>query len=94
MKYIRVKWKHNNPDEPIWLFSEIDEEGMEVRKLECFRNGYCDLASAERSTGTTRLGTRKLPELSQLARDPEFEPKEITREEFEDVWKKRRYTSW
>ncbi len=36
--------------------------------------------------------TMPLPDLSQLAkRDPEFEPKEITQEEFEDVWKKRQF---
>ena len=93
MKYIRVKWKHTNPDEPVWLFSEIDEDGVEKRKLECFRNGFCDFAAANASTGTTKLSTQPLPELDKLAKDPEFEPMEITMEEFEDVWKKRRYLS-
>jgi len=94
MKYIRVKWKHTNPDEPIWLFSEVDADGVEQRKLECFRNGFCDFASVNSSTGTTKLSTQPLPELDKLAKDPEFEPKEITKEEFEDVWKKRRFTQW
>jgi hypothetical protein len=93
MKYIRVKWKHTNPDEPIWLFSELDPNGLELRKLECFRNGFCDFASTNDSTGTTKLSTQPLPELDKLAKDPEFEPTEISKEEFEDVWTKRRYTS-
>jgi len=91
MKYIRVKWNHTNPDEPVWLFSELDPEGKELRKLECFRNGFCDFASTEASSGTTKLNTQRLPELAALARDPEFEPVEITQKEFDEVWTKRRY---
>ena len=45
------------------------------------------------STGNAKLSTQPLPELDKIAKDPEFEPVEITQEEFEDVWKKRRYTS-
>ncbi len=93
MKYIRVKWNHSNPDEPVFLFSELDVNGVELRKLECFRNGFCDFASTNASTGNAKLSTQPLPELEKIGKDPEFEPVEITREEFEDVWKKRRYTS-
>ena len=91
MKYIRVKWEHSNPDEPIWLFSEIDADGRELRKMECFRNGFCDYATPNESTGNTALSTRPIPDLTVLARDPEFTPVEITKEEFEDVWTKRLY---
>jgi hypothetical protein len=91
MKYIRVRWKHTNPDEPVWIFSEVAGDGEEVRKLECFKNGFCDFAGPADSSGTTKLSTQLLPEMAELARDPEFEPVEITREEFEKVWKDRRY---
>ena len=92
MKYIRLKWNHTNPDEPIWIFSELDAEAREVRKIECFRNGFCDIATASGSSGTAALMTLPLPDLSLLARrDPEFVPVEITKEEFEEVWVKRRY---
>ncbi len=91
MKYIRVKWNHSNPDEPIYLFSEVTEEGRETRKIECFKNGFCDVADAKSSSGSTRLSTGPIPDLSKIARDPEFEPVEITKEEFEEVWLKRRY---
>jgi len=91
MKYIRVKWKHTNPDEPVWLFSEIDETGRELRKVECFKNGFCDFATESESTGSTVLSSGPLPEIAVIARDPEFEPVEIPKEEFEKVWKKRRF---
>ena len=91
MKYIRVKWNHTNPDEPVWLFSELDANGVELRKLECFQNGFCDFASSQASSGSAHLNTQPLPAISELAKDPEFEPKEITKQEFEDVWIKRRF---
>ena len=92
MKYIRLKWNHTNPDEPVWLFSEVDADGKEVRKIECFQNGFCDVATATGSSGTAALMTMPLPDLSLLAkRDPEFVPVEISKEEFEDVWMKRQF---
>ena len=93
MKYVRLKWNHSNPDEPVWIFSELNEEGREVRKIECFRNGFCDVATAlGSSSGSTALMTLPLPDLSTLAkRDPEFEPQIITKEEFDEVWSKRVY---
>jgi hypothetical protein len=92
MKYIRLKWNHENPDEPVWIFSEVDTDGREVRKIECFRNGFCDVATALGSSGTAALMTLPLPDLTVLAkRDPEFEPVEITKEEFDQVWTKRQY---
>jgi hypothetical protein len=92
MKYIRLKWNHTNPDEPVWIFSELDSDGKEVRKIECFRNGFCDVATATSSSGTASLVTLPLPDLKALARrDPEFEPVEITKDQFEEVWLKRQF---
>ncbi len=94
MKYIRLKWNHSNPDEPVWLFSELNSEGREVRKIECFQNGFCDIATVGLSSGTATLITLPLPDLRALARrDPEFVPLEISQEEFEQVWSTRRFFS-
>jgi hypothetical protein len=43
MNYVRVEWKHPHQDEPILLYSELDEERFEVRKIEVFRNGHAAL---------------------------------------------------
>jgi hypothetical protein len=93
MKYIRLKWNHTNPDEPVWIFSELDDEGKEIRKIECFRNGFCDIATASGSSGTAALMTMPLPDLKVLARDPEFIPVEISKDQFEEVWTHRRFIS-
>lgn len=89
MKYIRVRWKHQHADEPVILYSELDDNRFEVRKVEVFRNGRCEYASVERSGGQTRLGIVAVPDLSEIAKDPQFEPVEITPGEFEAAWRRR-----
>jgi hypothetical protein len=86
MQYIKVTWKHMHPDDPILLYSELDDDRWEVRKVEIFRHGSAGYASRTESKGSTRLGIEAIPSLSKIASDPEFEPAEITREEFEEVW--------
>jgi len=93
MKYIRLKWNHTNPDEPVYIFSELDPTGKEIRKIECFRNGFCDIADANLRSGAAALTTLPLPDLSVLTRDPEFRGVEISQEEFEQVWTTRKYTA-
>ncbi len=88
MRYIAVKWLHKNIRYPIELFSEIDEIGWEQRKVEIYADGKTDYATETVSTGSTRLGECPIPSLAEIAANPEFDPREITREEFEMIWKK------
>lgn len=37
MRYFKIHWLHTFIDEPEYIFSEIDEEGYEVRKVEIFK---------------------------------------------------------
>jgi hypothetical protein len=90
MKYIRVNWKHQYPDEPVTLYSELDDGRWEVRKVEVFRDGRIGYASAEEQSGGTYLGELPTPELSEIGEDPEFDPLEITQVEFEFVWNGRK----
>lgn len=89
MSYIKVGWKHRHVDEPVILYSELDEKRFEVRKVEVLRDGRFWWASAQTTSGGARLGTEAVPELSEIARDPEFDPVAITREEFETIWARR-----
>jgi hypothetical protein len=36
MSYLKVKWNRSFPDEPMLLYSELDRERWEVRKVEFF----------------------------------------------------------
>jgi hypothetical protein len=85
-RYQKVAWHHDFPDEPVLLYSEIDDEGFETRKVEIYRDGRYDFADAERSTGSTVLSMTALPSLDEIAAQSEFEPSEIQQDEFERVW--------
>ncbi len=89
MNYIQVKWKHVFPAEPVLMYSELDENRWEVRKVEVFPDGHRGYASTAGSFGGTRLGKEPIPPLAEIAADSQFEPAEISREEFERVWANR-----
>jgi hypothetical protein len=86
MKYVRVVWHHDIPEEPVELLSEIDEEGWEVRKVEVFRDGRRDWASEAESTGSSMLSETKFPDLEYIASQSEFSPSVISQGDFEEEW--------
>lgn len=73
------------------LYSELDSDRHEVRKVEQYANGHLDYADATRETGTTFLSEAPIPLLDEIADQEEFTPVEITQETFEMIW--RRATS-
>lgn len=86
MRYIKVAWDHNYANEPIMLYSECDDRGWEIRKVEIFRDGHFGYASKGANAEGTRLGIDPIASLEQIAKHPEFRPSEITPQEFEEVW--------
>lgn len=86
MAFILVKWIHDFPEEPVLLYSEIDEKRREVRKVHMFRDGSAHFADRERYSGRTRLSGDPVPSLTELGRQKEFQPHEISAKDFEDVW--------
>jgi hypothetical protein len=89
MKYLRVKWIHSLPDEPVDIYSEMDEEGYETRKLEVFLDGSNGFANSSGQVLSTELGEKPVPALEEIAADPQFQPTLISEDEFEQVWSKR-----
>lgn len=86
MEYFKVLWKHNHADEPVWLYSEIDDDRWETRKVEMFRDGTKGFAAQDVVKGGTFLGLEPIPSLAEIAKDPQFVPSVICKEEFEKVW--------
>jgi hypothetical protein len=89
MKYLHVLWRHSLVDEPVELLSEIDDVRFEVRRIEIFRDRRKGFASSTESGGDTRLSVEALPSLAEIASDPQFQPHEISKHEFELAWKNR-----
>ena len=88
--YLHVRWEHEHADEPVDLWSELNAERFETRKLEIFRNGRIGYASFDEESGGTRLGERAIPSIGEIASDNQFRPEEISKAAFEKLWNKRR----
>jgi hypothetical protein len=89
-RYIRVRWQHQNPDEPVDVWSELDAERFETRKLEICRDCRIGYASPDEESGGTRLGEVAVPPIGDIASDVQFEPEEVSKGAFENMWNKRR----
>ncbi|QJP13734.1 hypothetical protein G3545_08725 [Starkeya sp. ORNL1] len=87
MNYIKVKWIHDSPEYPILLFSELDAERWEVRKVEMYADGRMDFADGKEQSGNTDLGLVPVPPFEEIASNPIFEPVMMPAEEFEVIWK-------
>jgi hypothetical protein len=85
--YVKVVWRHQLIDEPVVLYSEIDANGYEVRKVEVYRDGNMDWADGDGSTGVTRLSETRFPSIAEIGRQQQFVPEQISHEEFEEVWR-------
>jgi hypothetical protein len=86
VRYQVVRWKTPSYDEPILLYSEVDDDGWELRKVEEYASGRRDIADAQTATGSTMLSEVPLPTLEQTNEQDEFEGRPIGKQEFEVVW--------
>ena len=86
MRYIDVKWLHDNEEYPIRLVSEIGPDGYEIRKLEFFKDGRSGIASEFNASHGVKLGIATVPSLDEINMDSEFAGKEISQSDFERLW--------
>lgn len=86
MKYVKVRWIHTSHDDPVTLYSELNSDLWEERKVEIYADGRADFADSEERSGSTKLGIEPFPALEEIASDPQFEPMVISAAEFESAW--------
>jgi hypothetical protein len=91
MTFVRVNWRHAEPDQPCVLYAELDDERREVRKIDLFPDGRWGFADGREEVGGTRLGEVAVPSLEELNADPVYDAVEIEPEEFEQLWSVRRH---
>lgn len=92
MKYIKVEWEHDDDEDPILIFSEIDDALWEHRKVEVFRDGRQGFADKSEERGGSMLGQKQWPDLNVLGAEPEFNITELDAQEFERIWANRHET--
>jgi hypothetical protein len=92
MDYLKVNWDHSSysfsPNRPMLIYSELDDERWEVRKVEIFPDGRMGYADPEVEVGRTGLSELPLPSFEKIAADPASEPGVISKAEFEKIWAK------
>jgi hypothetical protein len=88
MTYLKVIWKHEENEYPTILYSELDNNRYEVRKVDVYHDGSMSCACETESSGDTMLGCAPTPHINEINADFEFEAFEISEEEFETIWKK------
>ena len=86
VKYIKAKWLTASSDDPVLLYSEIDDARREIRKVEVYRDGSAGWADQSHECDSTMLGILPLPPLDEINAQIEFEAVEITPDEFESAW--------
>jgi hypothetical protein len=86
--YFACHWNHSSEEQPVEFYGELDEGRWELRKIEVYRDGRAvTLGPKDIEPGARTLAEAPIPPLEQIEADPQFEPREITREEFEAVWR-------
>ncbi|HKK76798.1 MAG TPA: hypothetical protein VJ953_17100 [Saprospiraceae bacterium] len=96
MKYIKIEWKRAHLNEPHTILIEIDDDRMEVKRIEQYKNGKSDFASKTLNQGEAILGDYPFLDLEEYnARNAEIDDlweedllaSEISKSEFYRNWK-------
>ena len=86
--FIKALWHHDSLEYPIELYSEIGEDGFEIRKVEVYANGTYGFANSQSHSSTTQLGEKPIPSVAEINKDSQFHATEIAQSEFEVIWAK------
>ena len=88
--YVRLDWIHDHEDEPHLIYSELDDERYETRKIEVFKDGRIVKVSEDHpESGSTGLAVLPIPTIEETnaISEEQFHAEEISAAEFEDLWK-------
>ena len=86
MEYVLVEWSHDLEDEPYEIYSELDSDRREVRKIEFFRNGLCFSYGGERGSFEALSKDPFPADLRSWNLDGQREAKAISRSFFQEIW--------
>lgn len=86
MEYLYVTWNHNFEDEPKEFYMELDDERIQQRVLEIFKDGEIAYATCNQEFNTF-LAKESYPDIYEINSTEEFRAILITKEQFEEVWK-------
>lgn len=87
MSFIKVQWIHDDEDDPIFYFCELDMERYESRRVEVFKDGRHVSMDHAAMDALQPLEVYPVPAIDELNSMGPFRAEEIGSQEFERVWK-------
>ncbi|MFJ5633090.1 DUF6881 domain-containing protein [Streptomyces goshikiensis] len=86
MEHWKVEWFHESETDPTLIYSEIGEDGYEVRKVYQYRDGR--LLRSDEWHESREIGLSEVPvgTIEDVARQPEFAAIRVPLAEFEEFW--------
>lgn len=88
MRYICIEFETYEDRVPQTIYSEIDDLGYEVRKIEIYFDGTVGYASYEREVGKTLLADQMIPTVDDINIEKDVRAIHLTNKEFESLWLK------
>ncbi|HEY3606926.1 MAG TPA: hypothetical protein VGL06_05470 [Pseudonocardiaceae bacterium] len=86
MKYQHVKWRHDLPHQPTDIYTELDDDRWETRKVEVFADGRIQYSDGTDSTGATDLGEVRSPTPQEAPDSAVLTTIAIDEPTFEHMW--------
>ena len=83
MQYFKAQWRHDALGYPVEIWSELDADRFETRKMERDAAGNWKCWSTAHPEG---LGTVPVPALVAIEQEAEFTAVEIDRAAFKKTW--------
>ena len=84
--YFACEWHHESPDDPVLLYEELDDDRMELRKVEEFRDGRRLRSDRIDPDCLPTLSWVEIPPLEKIDAGPEFKVLPLTADGFQSVW--------
>lgn len=84
MYYLKVHWQHAASNYPVEIWSELDADRFETRKIEFAATGAATCWCAAQPAG---LGTVPVPPLAVISELGEFTALELDYAAFEQAWR-------
>ncbi|HEX9338081.1 MAG TPA: hypothetical protein VF892_19445 [Pseudonocardiaceae bacterium] len=90
MKYLHVKWRHDLPHQPTDIYTEVDDDRWEARKVEVFADGRIQYSDGVDSTGNTDLSDVRSPLPGEAPDNDVLTTTAIDEAAFEHMWNQAR----
>lgn len=73
-------------DEPIDFYDELDASRWSIRCVRRYRDGRLEAFSYASDNWRDKMPESSLPLVEVINQNPEFAAREISKDEFEDIW--------